>query len=414
MSLIALILILVATNVTTLYYFTLYEDFVPAEDVPMAIEEVMDNFTAFDGKVVTLRGYYVFVAGYHLLVSNPLSCFNNSLTFDNHVVLAGEVPETIQDTVGKQISVKGRLEIDTGTTELGDDSGLFYIDSFFDVHTELTVDGPYIDRQMDPYLNFSLIEPLYDPLPEKYAVLYSGGDYSYKAHFRYWNDIIYMYYILTMHGYPPENIYVVYKNGVAEDTWTPVDYPATHDSLDTVFGELADRMDSRDTLFFFTTNHGGYGGISVWNPMDSSGPLTHSEVANWLDMITCNRMIIVMEQCVSGKFISYLSAPDRVILTACTAYQYSYACDDEGNWDEFVYHFMCALVQFHWNGDSDPVQSDLNDDGLISMREAFIWAATMDNRPETPWYNDNGSGVGHHLAEVMYGPGDWPGDNIFL
>ncbi|MHA1908613.1 MAG: C13 family peptidase, partial [Candidatus Thorarchaeota archaeon] len=147
---------------------------------------------------------------------------------------------------------------------------------------------------------------------------------------------------------------------------------------------------------------------------DSGGALTHSQVSNWLDSITCRHMIIVMEQCVSGKFITHLSEPNRVILTACKDDESSYSADTEGNWDEFVYHFMCALVSFPWNSDGSTVDADFDNDGNISMREAFIWAAAMDSRPETPWYNDNGDGVGYNVLQVAFGAGPWAGDNVGL
>ncbi|MFX1404793.1 MAG: C13 family peptidase, partial [Promethearchaeota archaeon] len=161
------------------------------------------------------------------------------------------------------------------------------------------------------------------------------------------------------------------------------------------------------------TNHGGSGGISVWNPMDSGGALTHSQVSTWLDSINCRNMIIVMEQCVSGKFIQYLSAPNRVIMTACKDDEGSAGCDTEGTWDEFVYHFMCALVSYSWNGDGTPVNADFNSDTQISLKEAFIWAAVKDSRSETPWYNDNGDGAGYNVLQVVYGGASY-GDTVFL
>jgi hypothetical protein len=148
--------------------------------------------------------------------------------------------------------------------------------------------------------------------------------------------------------------------------------------------------------------------------MDSGGALTHSQISDWLDSITCDHMVVVMEQCVSGKFIEYISAQNRVIMTACSDGQSSYACDYEGNWDEFVYHFMCALVEISWNGDDITIESDLNGDTFISMREAFIWAATMDSRIETPRYNDNGDGNDLYVMQVAFGPGPFYGDTIFL
>ncbi|MGY5873783.1 MAG: C13 family peptidase [Candidatus Thorarchaeota archaeon] len=415
-ALILLIVILAATNIATFAYFAVFDTSVPLEDVPMSIADLMGDNSSL-GKMVSVLGYYVYTAGYHLLVSNPASFFNNSLTRTNHMVITGDVPESLADHAGFQICVKGIL----GLFEPDGDTGTIGFDSFFDVETEITFPGTYLERKLDPaplllqYPDIFLMP--YDPDEEKYAILYSGGINEEKAYYRYWNDIIYMKFILEMHGYDPANIYVVYKDGLSEDGGVnPVHFPATHASMDIVFGILAAEMGARDTLFFYTTNHGGYGGISVWNPMDSSGALTHSEVSNWLDSITCNNMIIVMEQCVSGAFISHLSAEDRVILTACKDDEGSGPCDTEGCWDEFVYHFMCALVSFSFHDPISVVDADYNTDGLISLKEAFIYAAITDSKSETPWYNDfyNGSTQGYHVWQVAYALPGSPGENVFL
>jgi hypothetical protein len=406
-----LVLILVATNAVTFSYFMFFQDTVPAEDVPMGIADIAGGLgTNLIGETITLMGYYIIAAGNNLLVSDPLFYFNNSLDSGNYVVITGNVPESMYASVGRQVAVKGTLQV----YDDSDDTHGLTFDSFFDITTEVPGRGSYIDQRFNPYLEFADIPHLLDPTAEKYAVLYSGGIRPDKAYSRYWNDIIYMYFILQMHGYQSDNIYVVYKDGVGEDTYTPVDYPATHTSLDTVFGILSDTMGLRDTLFFYTTNHGGGGGISVWDAMDPAGALTHAQVANWLDSITCHNMIIVMEQCVSGKFISHISGQNRVVLTACKDDESSYSADTEGNWDEFVYHFMCALVGIAWNGDDVVVDADFNNDQQVSMREAFVWASLLDSRPETPWYNDNGDGVGYNVAQVIFGSGPWYGDTIFL
>ncbi len=404
------IVILVVSNAATLYYFMFMNESVPISDVPMGIADIAGASENYIGKTVTLIGYLVIAGGNYLLVSNPLLYCNNSLNVGNHVVLDGSIPQSMLRSVGKQIAVTGTLEVaDSSDGTLGTQ-----VDSFFDITTEVEYPGIYVDEQLNPYSNFTDIEHLFEFTAEKYAVLYSGGIKPGKDYYRYWNDLIYMYFILQMYGYDASNIYVVYKDGVGEDTYTPVDYPATHDSLDTVFGELSQVMDSADTLFFYTTNHGGSSGISVWTPMDTSGALTYTQVSDWLDSITCRDMIIVMEQCRSGRFINYLSAENRVIMTACRSGESSYSADTEGNWDEFVYHFMCAVSGVAWNGDAVTINADFNDNGYVSMREAFIWAALMDSRPETPWYNDNGDGHGYNVLEVAFGSGPWPGDYSYL
>jgi len=413
-ALILLIVILAATNIATFAYFAVFDTSVPLEDVPMGIADLMGDNSSI-GKVVSILGYYIYTAGYHLLVSNPASFFNNSLDRMNHVVITGEVPAALGEHVGFQICVKGVLEVfnpDDGT------SGLFF-DSFFDVEAEITFPGIYREVLLDP----APLEDIYpevfvrpiDLHEEKYAILYSGGADETNAYYRYWNDIIYMHFILEMHGYQPENIYVVYKDGVSEDGMTDVDYPATHASMDTLFGILEEEMGGRDTLFFYTTNHGNYDGIITWVPMDSNIALSHTEVSDWLDSITCHNMIIVMEQCVSGAYISHLSAANRVIMTACKDDEGSGPCDTEGAWDEFVYHFMCALVSFSFH---DPLLT-VNADyfvpyGQISMKEAFIYAAVHDSKSETPWYNDNGDGIGYNVGLVFYTLSGSYGEGVYL
>ena len=145
-------------------------------------------------------------------MSNPASFFNNSLTRTNHMVITGDVPESLADHAGFQICVKGIL----GLFEPDGDTGTIGFDSFFDVETEITFPGTYLERKLDPaplllqYPDIFLMP--YDPDEEKYAILYSGGINEEKAYYRYWNDIIYMKFILEMHGYDPANIYVVYKD----------------------------------------------------------------------------------------------------------------------------------------------------------------------------------------------------------
>ena len=403
------IVILLVSNAATLYYFFFIDKSVPISDVPMGIADVASASDEYIGKTVTLIGYLVIAGGNHLLVSNPMFYFNNSLDASNHVIISGNIPESISNSLGREIAVTGLLETEDDDGTLGT-----VFDSYYDLTTEVSYPGIYVDARMDPYPLFNLTPTIMDPTPEKYAVLYSGGITVSRAYSRYWNDIIYMYFILQMYGYESENIYVVYKDGVSEDNITPVDYPATHESLDTVFGILSDEMGESDSLFFYTTNHGGTLGISVWQAMDEHPFLRTDQIASWLDSITCRDMIIVMQQCHSGDFIRYLSAENRVIMTACESYQSSYACDTEGNWDEFSYHFMCAVTGVAWNGDDVTINADFNDNGYVSMREAFIWAALMDSWHERPLYNDNGDGDGYNVLEVAFGDGPWPGEEFYL
>ncbi|MHA1908615.1 MAG: C13 family peptidase [Candidatus Thorarchaeota archaeon] len=407
---IAIVLILAITNAATVYYFMFYQDTTFSEDVPLSMENMLENPQEYYGSTITLLGYYIVAAGNQLLVANPLLFFNNSLNPGNYVVLGGSVPATINESLGRQVAVKGFLQpalLEGGGNE-------FMVDSFIDIAHEIEYEGPFTDSLLQPSNDFNDTPYIFDPTQDKYAVLYCGGRYPQIAFYRYWNDIRFMYHILQLYGFPAENIYVIYNDGVPEDPHTPVHYPATRDSMNAVFGILSEEMGRADDLFFFTTGHGGPHGLSQWIPMNSQGELSHSQVAGWLDSLDYRNMIIVMEQCWSGRFIDFLSSTNRVIMTSCLDQQSSYACENEGNFDEFVYHFMTALVGHHLIYTSYEVDADFNSDGKISMREAYIWAAIKDSRPENPAYNDNGDGQSYQVIQVTMGEGPWLGDSIFL
>lgn len=407
-GLIIVVLILIGTNVASVYYFTVINPSTSLEDIPLTIGEITDgNKEQYIGRTLTLSGYLVLAAGSSLLVSNPLSFMNNSLNSDNYLLVSGSVAEDLLSLVGQQVHVKGVVEWADQPIQL---LGLDYL-SHKEPESSAAIFQGCNDSIITPMalINFT---PIIDTNPEKYAVLYSGGIDSYYAYYRYWNDLVWMYLLLLLNGYDSSNIYVIYKDGVGYDELMPVDYPATHDSMDTVFGILSSEMGYLDSLFFFSTNHGEYHGISTWEALDPE-PLNQTEVSDWFDSITCDHMVIVMEQCVSGKFIPYLSAVNRVIMTACADDMSSYSCDTEGSWDEFCYHFMSALFQFTLNLDGTPVWADVNDDGKVSMAEAFGYAATMDSRIETPHYDDNGDGVGSTLGNII-GTDSIYGYGIFL
>lgn len=407
---IALVLVLIGTNVATIYYFTLYQPMVPLQEVPLSIGQVTDNPAAYVGKIVTITGYFVMAAGNLLLVEHPLLFLNNTLKSDNYLLFLGDTLPDIPP-FGRCSDVE--CEVDPECDPLSEDIvRIRYLSHT--VRKSEVFPGIYEDMVLDTSILEGLDLPEIPPVAQKYALLYSGGWLADKAYYRYWNDLIYMYFILQMHGYPAENIYVIYKDGVGEDANTPVDYPATQASVETVFQELSDTLTSRDTFFFFTTNHGGSSGLTTYWPNGGDQYLNTTEVSGWLDSITCHHMIIIMEQCYSGQFIPDISALNRVIMTACSDGESSYACDTEGQWDEFVYHFMSALLGTQLPGGVGDAWADfIVEDGKISMREAYLYAAIHDSWDETPLYDDDGDGVGLWAGPVFFGSGFY-GDSIWL
>jgi len=403
--LVILALILIATNVATVYYFTVMNPSIPLEDFPLSITDISgDNAASYIGRTVTLSAYIILAAGYTLLVSDPLLYLQNSYDPSNCVFISESPTEKFLALNGHQVHVKGVVE--------WADSQLDYLGLDYLEHEDLKIQAfQGLTEVLDTPQALENFTPVVDTNPTKYAVLYSGGYDVGSAYYRYWNNIAYTYLLLLLKGYAASNIYVVYKDGVGGNDPVPVDYPATHDSMETVFGILSAEMGIADTLFFYTTNHGQEEGICTWVPLDPD-PLNHTEVQGWLDSLTCEYMIIVMNQCFSGAFIPFLSASNRIIMTSCEADALSWVCNHNFSWDEFTFFFLSALYGFWIDLDTTPVWADLNDNG-VSMGEAFGYACYMDSQNEVPLYDDNGDGIPSTVGNIVGTDTDF-GNHIYL
>ena len=92
-------------------------------------------------------------------------------------------------------------------------------------------------------------------------------------------------------------------------------------------------------------------------------------------------MAVVLGPCYAGAFAEALQGEGRVVMAACGPTQLSWRCA-ERPYDEFVYHWTCAVARHDERG--LPVASDADGDGRVSMAEAFSYARQHDRRPETP------------------------------
>jgi len=109
----------------------------------------------------------------------------------------------------------------------------------------------------------------------------------------------------------------------------------------------------------------------------------------------CETITCAFEQCYSGGMIDDLEGDGRVIATAAHWSELSWAMGPDYIYDTFVYHWTCAMA---WETpDGVPVNADTNDDGIISMHEAFIYAEAHDFDDETPQYSSTPTELGNML-----------------
>nr|MDO8113019.1 C13 family peptidase [Candidatus Sigynarchaeota archaeon] len=397
----SIILVLIGLNVVQFVYFTwLRPSGVPQADSPLQVSDITGSGRPnYVGKTLTIDGYYF--AGPNnqsTITQNGTDFFQNKiLPVTSYLKIIGPIPQgLVVNDSGSRILLKGVIQIDTGNSSITDIS---------------PISATIIENTRRPYYEY--LYPIIIQLPSfliptKYAVLISGGWDSDHAYIRYWNDLKFMYAALTgFYNYSASHIIVIYKDGTPEDAGMPVNYSCSYSNIQAAFSHLASVMSDRDDLFIYTTNHGGGGALCLWN----HDVIVPSQMAGMLNAITYHHMIIVMEQCFSGCFIPNLSGTNRVIMTAANAEESSWSCDTEGPFDEFVFHFMMAVRQISLLG--DPVYSDANHDGKVSMVEAFNHACYMDSANEHPQYDDNGDGVGHPYW-LPYSTDGYAGANFFL
>jgi hypothetical protein len=256
----------------------------------------------------------------------------------------------------------------------------------------------------------------------RYAVLMNGGYNAGNNHVRYWNDLSNIYITLVdVYGYPDENIIVLCSDGLDPavdqsngqnsdpdldgDGDDDIMYSCVLSNIDMVFGELADNLTTGSELFVFVTDHGNTNGgydtyFNLWNMEE----LTDAHFADLLDELPECEIVCTFEPCFSGGFIGDVAVPPgpRVASSACRHDEYSWAMPPNYEYDEYVFYWTAAV-----NGEDaygDPHDADYNDDGVITMDEAFIYAEYMDTANEEPQYGDYPEGVGENITL-------WPGSD---
>ena len=91
----------------------------------------------------------------------------------------------------------------------------------------------------------------------KYALLISGGGDANSNWPSFWNDLKLVHSVLVQrYLYNPDNIIVIYADGIAPDSQLNVNYRANISNVRGAMNYLWNVMGPEDTLFFFATDHG--------------------------------------------------------------------------------------------------------------------------------------------------------------
>ncbi len=249
-----------------------------------------------------------------------------------------------------------------------------------------------------------------EPEYHKWAIIINGGADPNNNWVRYWNDCSAVYKTLISNGYNPEQIFVAISDGLNDSVdihynngsygnspWdldgdgnNDVQFPATRIGITDMFEMVRDSMNGNDEVFIFTTDHGdtidGHSVLWLWNDEF----VYDFEFANLVDRLGAGTLNIVMEQCYSGGFIDDFQNPifeQVVVSTACGAEQPSYSMYNFV-YDEFIYWWCTAINGVTPDGIVHG-SADYNNDGYISMLEAYMFACANDAREESPQQYSN-------------------------
>jgi len=254
-----------------------------------------------------------------------------------------------------------------------------------------------------------------------YAIILSGGVNKMSNYERYWNDCSFIYQTLgNKYEDPKENIFPIMSDGTntAEDMRLttggfksqPLDLDndgvaeiklaATKANIRTTLNSLSTKLKEDDHLFFYVIDHGGTTDyntnsyICLWG----NESLYDYELATMLNPFTQKNVNVnvVLGQCFSGGFNDNLTKVGCVVASASTGSESSWACGDIP-YDEFVYQWTTAINGANHRGVK--VNSDTDNNGRITMDEAFIYAKNHDRRSaEHPQYVSTPISVGEDLA----------------
>jgi len=250
----------------------------------------------------------------------------------------------------------------------------------------------------------------------RYAILMNGGYDSGNNHVRYWNDLQNIFMTLKyVYEFPDENIITLCSDGTNPavdqsngmnsdpdfdgDGVDDIKYSCVLSNVDYVFTSLAQNFSPSYKLFVFTTDHGSsVGGWETDENLWNYEVLHDWHFAELLALFPegCEK-IFTLEPCFSGGFLDDAVVPPGPIVgsSACRHDEYSWAMGDL-IYDEYVFYWTAAVTGHDAWG--NPVDADANQDGRVTMDEAYQFAVDHDTASESPQYGDYEEGVGATLS----------------
>ena len=175
--------------------------------------------------------------------------------------------------------------------------------------------------------------------------------------------------------YGPDGLGCDFDGDGQNDKWaSSVDY-----YRDQAFEFLKKNSTTSNDIFITVIDHGGYDNITLWN-----SSLTASYLSEKISATKFRKATILLSACHSGSFIDNLKFKNVTVVTTANADSLGWG---HNNGDTFSIPFYEALAGGF--AGKAKVNADYNNDGVVSMEEAFVYAKDHDENAKP--YNVNKS-----------------------
>ncbi len=205
--------------------------------------------------------------------------------------------------------------------------------------------------------------------PDKYGIILNGvNDVDTMP------DITLVYQIMLENGFSPENIYILSNNCAEYERYI---YPKTDvftkQSLEMLVGHLSKKIDAEDFLVMYLISHAKrtnkYGKKTVKIAIPGED-ISAEEFRDYLASIHPKTGLLVFNTCYAGRFARLTGNENYIAISSSDPEHKS----EKGFGKIFGGSFFLAYREID--------ASDSNEDGKISVREAFEFAKREMKRPK--------------------------------
>jgi len=177
--------------------------------------------------------------------------------------------------------------------------------------------------------------------PIQWAVIVDGGQIGGNQQEDFDQETAEAYTVLIGQGFEKSNVCLLtpYPTFDADgDGFDDQSRVATVSNVKWAIQTWLDISEASDDVFIYFVNHGDTDMFGV-----SDGSVYSTSVAMWLYGAKYDRLVFVIEACMSGSWEDDLAGPDRIFISSADYYQYAYP-DPGTDWPAFSHTFFLELA----------------------------------------------------------------------